>query len=80
MTIKNFSMENFYTPWSGAVSTWEKIKDANKIDDLEALINDCYPDGLDSVTSLNDLLWFDSDWVLSNLGLADDDDNDEEEE
>ena len=53
---------------------------ANKIDDLEALINDCYPDGLDSVTSLNDLLWFDSDWVLSNLGLADDDDDDEEEE
>ena len=80
MTIKNFSMENFYTPWSGAVSTWEKIKDANKIDELEALINACYPDGLDSVTSLNDILWFDSDWVLSNLGLAYDDDDDEEEE
>ena len=32
------------------------------------LINELYPDGIDA-TTLNDILWFDSDWILESLGV-----------
>lgn len=80
MTIRNFDMESFYHPWEGAVDTWNKIVDADKVGELESLINDCYPDGLESVTALNDLLWFEDEWVLSNLGLNEDDEEEDEED
>ena len=65
-----------YKPWSGAVDTYELIKDANKLDDLEAYLEDCYPDGI-TETQLNDILWFDGDQVLRDLGLGDDEEVDE---
>ena len=77
MTVRNFNLASFYKPWSGAVDTWQKIVDADKVDDLEQLIEECYPDGIDSVTAINDLLWFDEEWVLSNLGLAEDEEDEE---
>lgn len=68
-----------YKPWSGAVDTYELIEDANKLDDLEAYLEECYPDGL-TVTQINDILWFDADQVLSYLGLGDSEDEDESED
>lgn len=65
-----------YEPWAGAVETFNTIKDNDKLDDFELLIEDCYPEGI-SQTSLNDILWLDSDWVLEQLGLND---NESEEE
>ena len=32
------------------------------------LIDELYPEGLTD-TELNDLLWFDADWILENLGI-----------
>ena len=58
-----------YKPWSGAVDTFNKIMDADKFDALDELIEDEYPDGITD-TGLNDLLWFDSEWVLEMLGIA----------
>lgn len=78
---KTMSLEEFQ-PWSGAVDTMNKIIDAGKLDDLDFLLEDQYPEGIDE-TALNDLLWFESDWVLDQLGLKDDDvepDDDEPEE
>lgn len=46
-----------FHPWSGAVDTWEKIKEAGKIDMLEQVLTESYPNGM-SNTELNDLLWF----------------------
>lgn len=60
-----------YTPWSGAVSTWDKIQDANKVDELDALLEEVYPDGL-TMTELNDILWFDAEWVFEALDLEED--------
>ena len=64
-----------YQPWAGARDTYALIECNNKLEDLDELITECYPDGL-TETELNDILWFDSDWVLSSLGIEDDD-NDE---
>ena len=75
---KTMSLEEFQ-PWSGAVDTMTKIVDANKLDDLDFLLEDQYPDGIDE-TELNDLLWFESDWVLDQLGLGEEDIEPDEEE
>lgn len=62
-------IDNF-KPWSGAVSTWEEIEEAGKISELEFLLEEIYPEGIDE-TKLNDLLWFESDWVYSLLDMND---------
>ena len=63
---------NRFEPWSGAVDIYNTIVEAGKLDDLEWLLSDIYPDGIEE-TQLNDLLWFDSEWVLESLGLAEED-------
>jgi hypothetical protein len=57
-----------YEPWSGAVDTYNTIEEANKLDELDNLIEVLYPDGL-TETQLNDLLWHDTDWVYESLGI-----------
>lgn len=64
-----------YQPWAGAWDTYARINCYNKLEELDNLITECYPDGL-TVTELNDILWFDSEWVLNSLGIEVDD-NDE---
>ena len=68
-----------YRPWSGAVDTWEYIEENDAMDALENFIDECYPDGIGE-TELNDLLWFDSDYVYEALGLRNPDAEDEEDE
>lgn len=69
-SFKIISSLSEYEPWSGAVDTWNKIVDADKVDEFEDLMEMEYPDGL-TVTSLNDALWFDGDQILSDLGISD---------
>lgn len=68
-----------YKPWSGAKDTWEQIISAHKLDDLDSLLEDAYPDGL-TQTEVNDILWFDSEWVLSELGIKAEEEEEETEE
>lgn len=58
-----------FEAWSGAVETYETIKGADKLIDLECLLEDLYPDGIEE-TQLNDLLWFESDWLYDCLGIS----------
>lgn len=60
--------------WSGARYTAEKIEEAGKWDELENLISEWYPDGVDE-TTLNDILWMDSENIFEWLGI-----NENEEE
>ena len=57
-----------FEAWAGAVDTKEKIIEAGKAEEFEAMIDELYPDGIDA-TELNDLLWFD-DWFLEKLGIT----------
>ena len=72
-------LDGTYHPWSGAVDTWNTIEDNGLLEDLDALLEDLYPDGL-SETELNDLLWFDSDWIFEQLGISEDEDEDDEDD
>lgn len=58
-----------YKPWSGAVSTYDTIVEENKLDDLDFLLEEIYPEGI-SESQLNDILWFESDWVFAQLGIG----------
>lgn len=72
------SLESF-KPWSGAVKTWDIIVKADKLDALDFALEDLYPDGIGE-TELNDLLWFEEEWVLEMLGLTREVDAEEDEE
>jgi len=61
-TLRNFDA------WSGAVDTKNTILKHRKGDDFDYLIEELYPDGL-SETALNDILWFEADWIFENLNI-----------
>lgn len=68
-----------YEPWDAAVSTFDNIQNAGKMDALEQLIDDMYPDGINK-TELNDLLAYESDWVYSMLDMPSEEAADEEDD
>lgn len=60
-----------FEAWSGAVDTLDRIREEGKTDELEAVLEELYPDGMDE-TALNDLLWFESETVFGWLGMKTD--------
>lgn len=72
---KDFDFDSF-EPWSGAVETYNRIKEEGKGDALEAILDDLYPDGM-TETALNDLLWFEPDSVYEWLGITDEEEDEE---
>ena len=62
MSLKNFKA------WSGAKDTLNKLIELDKCDELEFILDDLYPDGL-TATQLNDILWFDDEWIYETLGI-----------
>ena len=68
--------------WSGAETTAQRIweeQGSEGFDQLEAILEDLYPDGVDE-TDLNDLLWFDADTVYEWLGIEDEEEEDDEDD
>ena len=68
--------------WSGAETTAQRIweeQGSEGFDQLEAILEDLYPDGIDE-TDLNDSLWFDADTVYEWLGIDDEEEEDEEDD
>ena len=65
---ENTTLVNF-DAWSGAVDTKERIINEGKADEFDNLIEELYPDGL-SETQLNDILWFEEDWLFEMLGIS----------
>ena len=57
-----------FEAWSGAINTKNIIIEAGKADLFDQTIEDIYPDGI-SETQLNDILWFDADWIYEILGI-----------
>ena len=63
----NLTLVNF-NAWSGAVETKETIINEGKAEQFDNLIEELYPDGL-TYTQLNDLLWFEDEWIFEMLGI-----------
>lgn len=47
---------------------YEKLKDLDLLDQLEWILEDCYLEGINEET-LNDILWFEGDWIAEVLGI-----------
>ena len=72
------NLSNFEA-WSGARDTKLVIMEHRKEEEFEALIEELYPDGIDE-TQLNDILWFDSEWVFECLGIDEEEEDEDEED
>lgn len=73
---ENTTLVNF-DAWSGAVDTKERIMQEGKADEFDNLIEELYPDGL-SETQLNDILWFEEDWIFEMLDISDEEEDEED--
>ena len=65
--------------WSGAVDTLNTIYDNDKEDMFMQMLEENYCDEVPTLTEINDLLWFDSDWIFESLGISDEDDDDDDD-
>ena len=70
--------------WSGAIDTLNTIRENDKEDELMSFLSmDIFSDTPD-LTEVNDLLWFEDEWIFEELGISteeeDDDDEDEEDD
>lgn len=79
------SFEDLYNnSWSGAESTLDIIRDADKEDELMELLEETYGEETPTETELNDYLWYESEDIFDRLGLdengkpIDEEDDDEE--
>ena len=57
-----------FEPWSGGVATKARIIEEGLETEFDSLIEELYEDGIDE-TTLNDLLWFESEWIYESLGI-----------
>jgi len=69
MIIKTETTLGDFMAWSGAIDTQARIMNEGMTSEFDSLIEDLYYDGLDE-TTLNDLLWFESEWIYENLGMT----------
>jgi len=60
---------NDFDAWSGAVDTMNTVREANKIEDLESLLDEVFFDKVPTETDINDFLWFDTDYIYESLGI-----------
>ncbi|MBD8977187.1 MAG: hypothetical protein EGQ88_01150 [Prevotellamassilia timonensis] len=62
--------------WCGAEENAKELS-GEQLDNLEFILEDLYPDGIDA-TTLNDLMWFEFDTIKEWLGIEDDDENEDD--
>lgn len=65
---KEFSIDTFEF-WSGAKDTIENVRKAGKMAELESIIEEAFADETPTDTQINDMVWFDRDFIYEQLGL-----------
>lgn len=69
--IQDIDLNAYESNEDGQV-TLDRIKEAGKISEFEALLEDMYPNGINEAT-LDDLLRFESDWLFDMLDISNED-------
>lgn len=54
--------------WQGAVDTLDRIENEGKQDELMEFLESYFVD-IPTITEVNDLLWFESDYIFESLGM-----------
>lgn len=68
MTIRTETNLRYFDFWSGAADR-AKLLTSKELDAVENELEDIYPDGL-TATELNDLFWFDFDFICEIIGIT----------
>lgn len=83
ITVRTEKEMDFYDlvdmAWSGACATLKNIEEAGKEDELMDLLSEMFSEGATD-TEINDFLWFDDDYIYSQLGIDPYGEHEEEEE
>lgn len=58
-----------FEPWSGAKETFKTLT-YEQLEQLEPILEALFPDGA-SETEINDLFWFEEDYIAELLGFED---------
>lgn len=66
MKITNETNLRDFEFWSGAREIASRLTDS-EMDQIESMLEELYSEGM-TETQLNDLFWFDSEWVCSLIG------------
>ena len=68
--------------WSGAVDTLQTIWENDKEDDFMDFLEGYFADveEIPTMTEINDLLWFEDDWIFEQIDLDPEEEEEEEEE
>lgn len=76
--MKIFKEESlrYFDFWSGAKENAKELS-GEQLDNLEIILEDAYPDGIDA-TTLNDMMWFEFDTIKEWLGIEDENENEED--
>ena len=68
--ISEINLRDFEA-WSGGETTLRNLTEREAVE-LEKIIEEYYEDGL-TETQLNDILWFEDDWICDMLGIDEED-------
>lgn len=68
MIYEEKSLRNFEF-WSGASYRAETLT-CEELDQIEAILEELYPNGM-SECDINDIFWFEEDWIAEMLGFED---------
>ena len=64
------SLENFKA-WSGGLETLNTVRERGGDDTLTVICEDIFSGDIPTETTINDWLWFDSDFIYQALGYDD---------
>lgn len=68
MIVRSFIKLRDFQAWSGGIEGKRVIIEQDKEREFEDYIQEHYPEGIDE-TELNDLLWFDREYLFEVLGI-----------
>ena len=60
--------------WSGAIDTLNTIRENNKEDEFLCLLDEIHNETPPTLTEVNDLLWFDTEFIFDKLGISESED------
>ena len=64
------SLENLKA-WSGGLETLNTVRERGGVDTLTVICEDIFSGDIPTETTINDWLWFDSDFIYQALGYDD---------
>lgn len=76
IVTEEISLRDF-EPWQGAIPTYEALS-VQELDQLERELEMQYPNGIDK-TELNDLFWFDEDFIFQLAGHVEEEEDEDDD-